>query len=494
MSGVDGAADDEVAEGAAPLAYADFPPAAGALLQSLLTASFAPLCLRIGRDYRLQQCWGDPAMYGLEALSVGGDVRDAAPFLHNLDWDRPQTLPMVHTAEQRAAHVHMLPGPGHCLVVYVQASAELRQRQQLQQAANEVRLRNHDQRRLLARLIEARTELENRRRDAERSARVKSRFIARMSHEFRTPLTSVIGYANLLSDELPADEDSARHAGAIGRASRHLLSLVDNILEQARLEEGGMVAHPRAFELRRQISDLAAILAPLAAEKGLSFAAFVAPSVPEEVVMDDMRLRQVLLNLLGNAVKFTDTGFVQLDLDWRDGQLRAVVADSGPGIGKADAARIFRAFERAGEDTRKSGAGLGLSISQRLVDLMGGSIRLEPGADRGCRFVLTLPAPRAAPEVPAVDGGTATGGGAADGLLDRPSPRVLVAEDNEDIIVLVKMMLTRAGYDILLAANGEEAVQMALDKKPDVVLMDVNMPVLDGLKATHMLRRRGFTA
>ncbi|MEL7451101.1 MAG: response regulator, partial [Pseudomonadota bacterium] len=239
---------------------------------------------------------------------------------------------------------------------------------------------------------------------------------------------------------------------------------------------------------RRQVSDLAAILAPLAAEKGLSFAAFVASAVPEEVVMDDMRLRQILLNLLGNAVKFTETGFVHLDVDWRDGMLEAVVEDSGPGIGEADAVRIFEAYERAGEDTRKSGAGLGLSITQRLVELLGGSIRLDPRPGSGSRFLLSLPAARAVGERPAVRPDTPP----ADGLLDRPSPRVLVAEDNEDIIVLVRMMLSRAGYDIMLATNGEQAVQLALDEAPDVILMDVNMPKLDGLSATRKLRERGF--
>ncbi|MEL7451130.1 MAG: HAMP domain-containing sensor histidine kinase, partial [Pseudomonadota bacterium] len=228
---------------APPAAYADFPDNAGEFLQALLTASFHPLCVRFDREYRVQDWWGEPATYGLEAISRGSDVRDLAPCLHDMEWDSQVTLPLVHTAEQRAAHVHILPSSDHCLVIYIQATRELLQRQELQQAANEVRLLNHDQHRLLARLIEARTELENRRREAEQSARVKSRFIASMSHEFRTPLTSVIGYANLLLDELPVAHAGAKHAGAIGRASQHLLSLVDNILEQARLEEGGMVAH-----------------------------------------------------------------------------------------------------------------------------------------------------------------------------------------------------------------------------------------------------------
>lgn len=463
----------------------DLPQAVEKYMERLFSQRFGLFCVRTDGEYRVVDRWGDADRHGLAKLGCGDDLRVGAPYISGLAGRANTVLPYVHTAQRRAAHVHILGDREGCFVIYLDASREQAQRFELQQTANEVRLLNHRQQRLIDQLIEARAELDIRRRQAENANRLKSRFIASMSHEFRTPLTSVMGYAQLLADVRPADAKIVENVSAIERASRHLLSLVDNILDQARLEDGSIEPLSRPTRVRETVDDLAAILAPLAAEKGIAFAAFVDESVPEVLLLDDIRSRQILLNLLGNAVKFTDEGHVGLELSWASDQLTARVTDTGPGIRPEDRQRIFDAFHRTQHAAGREGAGLGLNISLRLAHILGGDLSLETTAGKGSTFTVQLPAPAGEEQpsssiepAPRADEGQA--------------PAILVAEDNVDIVRLIELVVGGAGYRLTLAGDGRQALDECLAGTFDLVVLDVNMPVMDGLSVARELRRRGY--
>ena len=455
-----------------------------------------PFCFEVDAECRLREWWGDAETHGFDTLAAGEDMLERAPFLLGHLSSDPEYLPFV-TADTGPVDVHILPAADGHIVVLLDARLEHDFRQQRQQTVNEVRLLHagqqkliERQRKLIAELVEARTELDHRRREAERLSAEKGRFIAMMSHEFRTPLASIINYADLALEADTGVETIKKSAEAISRASRHMNRLVDTVLDDARIEAGRIKVEERAFDLRTLFDDLAAIMAPLAAEKALSFGIYASPELPEAVVADDVCLRQILINLLGNAVKFTDSGGVRLDVNWADGRLRAVVSDSGPGIAASDQQRIFEAFERGRAADRTEGTGLGLTITLRLARLMQGTIELESAPGAGCRVTVSVPAQVSAanadaePALPEPD---------AEFRALRPAT-ILICDDDEDLLALAEYYLLRAGYGLLIARDGEEAVEKALAYQPDLVLMDINTPRLTGAAATARLREQGFRA
>ena len=467
-----------------------FPAAVQAYLDDWIQNDAKPLCCRISRDYTLEEMHGDASSHGLDGLSIGDDLRAVAPFLEDYGWDTNVVLPLVSSVEGFASHVHLIPYGDDRLVVYLDAREEFVNKQRSQQATNEARLLNYRQNRLLEELIDAKAELDGRRREAEENSRRKSEFIASMSHEFRTPLTAVIGYTRLMRRHDGLDSALSEKIKAVERASDHLLSLVENLLDQARLEAGGVEIRRTVTDLRRMLEDLSMVLAPLAAEKGLCFEISAAPSVPSFVEIDELRFRQILLNLLGNAIKFTESGSVKLSLTWADGGLEALVEDTGPGIPEADQKRIFEAFQRSEGERRNPGAGLGLTIALTLAELMGGEIQIRSTLGTGTAVSVRLPA--GSISGPTID---------ASGLLRRKdeagahaqSAHILLAEDDEEIVRLVTMHLEGAGYRVSAASNGRRAVDAALEESPDLIVMDVGMPVLDGPTAARELRDKGYT-
>jgi len=475
-----------------------FPQRLRDYLESDYAARRQPFCFLVDADCRLLDWWGNAKNYAFDELLAGEAMIDRAPYLvGHLDTEA-EVLPFVTTAGG-TVEVHILPADGSFYVVVMDASEEHRYHQQRQQTANEFRLLHAAQQKLIARqraligdLVEAKTELEHRRREAERASESKGQFIAMMSHEFRTPLSSIVNYADLALEPDTNAEDIRNSTESIARAARHMNRLVETVLDDARLEAGQVKLHEAPFELRALLDDIATIMAPLAAEKSLSFGIYVDADVPDLVTADDACLRQVLINLLGNAVKFTETGGVRLEVAWCDNELRAVVVDSGPGIAKEDQERIFDAFERA-SDTRRNavpGTGLGLTITLSLARLMRGDIDLASEHGSGCRFTLTIPAPvsgQAAPEQSTLPEP------ARKFRAARPAT-ILVCDDDEDLLALAEYYLLRAGYGMLIARDGREAMDKALAYHPDLVLMDINTPSLPGSEAASILRDEGFDA
>jgi len=465
-------------------------------LQGDFVAETRPFCFLVARDYTLVDAWGDGGWTNLDNLEVGEDMLDRAPYLLGALAEEPQRLNYISTGSGVVVHLLTIPhGDGHyCVVLDAgQAHDQLRDKQQ---SANELRLLHASQQKLIARqrdliteLVEAKAELDHHRRDIERGSAGKSRFIAMMSHEFRTPLASIINYADLALEPDSNPAHIKKSIEAIARSSRHLTSLVEAVLDEARLDAGQIQLRERNFDLYVLLDDLAAMMAPLAAEKGLAFATLVDTDVPQSIRADDVCMRQILTNLLGNAVKYTEEGSIRLYVSCHGGNLVATVSDTGPGISIEDQERVFRAFERGeSHDESRSGAGLGLTITLHLAQLMNGEISLDSLPGQGCTVSVHVPVSAAEDAEEAQD---VLPTPAEDTYATKPTS-VLVCDDDEDMLALVEHYLHRAGYGLITASNGTEAIEKTLSYEPDIVLMDVNVPGTNGVDATNSLRERGY--
>ncbi len=323
---------------------------------------------------------------------------------------------------------------------------------------------------------------------AEEAYELKSRFMSHMTHELRTPLTAIIGFNKLLDDAKLKTDTRKQYNALVDKNSQHLLSLINNILDQARIEAGQMNIVPEPSNIREVLEDVAATLTPLARQKQLTLATQYDDNLPAYFKLDSFRLRQILLNLAGNAIKFTERGNITLRTSWLDGTLRIEVADSGPGMSEAALQKIFVAFEQADANVAKAhgGSGLGLTISKNLAQLMGGRISVASQLGEGSQFTLQIPiAPCAAPAVTATQ--------AAEEELPMMSGRILLADDNADLRDLIELFLVKQGLHVDTAENGQEAVRRALHDNPDLILMDLEMPVLGGVGAIDQLRTLGYS-
>ena len=326
-------------------------------------------------------------------------------------------------------------------------------------------------------------ELTEARDRAEAGARAKSEFLANMSHELRTPLTSVIGFAGLLKDSPDLPEQERRHVERIASASDSLLGVINDILDYSKLEAGRVEMEPMAFDLRAMIEAAVAMVEASASAKGTTLQLDVAADAPAWLTGDVGRLRQVTLNLLSNAAKFTSDGQIRLCATWRAGRLRVEVQDTGIGIPEAKMAALFQRFAQADASTTRlyGGTGLGLAISRRLVEMLGGEIGAESEPGQGSTFWFEVPAPEAdAPEAaPAAPQGA---------VMDM---RILVADDAPANRELVGAILCGLGLTVDVVEDGAQAVEAARAGIYDLILMDVHMPVMDGLDATRAIRAGG---
>ncbi len=340
---------------------------------------------------------------------------------------------------------------------------------------------------------------------AETASRAKSAFLANMSHEIRTPMTAIVGYADLMLEPEQTLSDRQDCLQVIRRNGRHLLDLINDILDISKIEAGKMTVEPVLTNLPELLADLISLLRPRATSKGLAFALEATGPVPIKITTDPLRLRQVLMNLLGNAIKFTQQGEIRLCvlLEQVEGKqmLRFEVRDSGIGISPEHMAKLFQAFAQADESmTRRfGGTGLGLVISQRLAQLLGGGISATSRVGAGSTFIVQ------------VDPGSLAGidivSGLTESILPKPQfqpsalqvvleGRILLVEDGADNQRLISLHLRKAGAIVDIADNGRIGVEkvfhaIATANPYDLVLMDMQMPELDGYGATSELRGRG---
>jgi signal transduction histidine kinase/CheY-like chemotaxis protein len=337
-----------------------------------------------------------------------------------------------------------------------------------------------------------RVELERSRLQAEAANRRKSEFLANMSHEIRTPMNGILGMTELaLGTTLDARQ--REYLGIVKNSAEALLSIVNDILDLSKIEAGKFTVERRPFALRPVLESAIHLMSPRARDKQLVLSWAVAPEVPEIVLGDPNRLRQILLNLLGNAVKFTERGSVDLAVGLAcEGddcaKLRFAVTDSGPGIAPEQQARVFDPYEQdeSSGAHHKGGTGLGLSICRHLVELMDGSIGLTSEPGLGSRFWFTLPC-RREERLPPPPPPAALPPPEQPERRSRAS-RVLLVEDHPANQKLALWLLQREGHQVTLAENGAEALTLMKALAFDIVLMDVQMPVMDGLEATRHIR------
>ena len=338
-------------------------------------------------------------------------------------------------------------------------------------------------------LSKQRKALVSARAEAEAANRSKDQFLANMSHELRTPLHAILGYADLVRAGAMPEPARNEALATIASSGRHLLSLINDLLDLSRIRSGHLELNPAPVQLAALFEEIAAMVRVDAQRKGLDFFLEAPTGLPETVEVDGKRLRQILLNLLGNAIKFTDAGGVTLAVSCAPAdeggkvELRVSVKDTGFGIAAKDTQRIFAPFEQAEEGQKQeSGVGLGLAITRELARLMGGEIEVDsqPGRGSQFRFIVKLPVVRTRTD-PASPANPVAGY-----LGARRS--ILVVDDQEENRRLLQQLLEPLGFRVLLAQSGTDGVASARANRPDLVVMDLRMPGMDGVAASRAIR------
>ncbi len=311
----------------------------------------------------------------------------------------------------------------------------------------------------------------------------KSRYVTGLSHELRTPLNSILGYTQILQRDASTPPRQQEALATILRNSSHLLSLIDGLLDVAKIEAGKLRLEPSEIAFMDFIRDLERLFAPAAHDKGLGFGLQIIGELPLVVRGDEKRVRQILINLLGNAVNFTDSGEVCLRVSYRRQTATFEIIDSGIGIAEDQLERIFQPFERGEIDRHDNGVGLGLTITRMLTALMGGEISVSsvPGAGTRFQVRLFLSEVRVPKAIIHADHDLVGYAG--------PPRLVLVVDDHVEHRQVISGMLTPLGFNVVQAANGQEAIRQVSLLKPDLILMDLSMPQMDGWETSRLIRR-----
>jgi len=406
--------------------------------------------------------------WNLPGLIRGSVLPDSLASLLDAAGDatEPMVFPYVEL-DGFFVDIHVLGDTNSADIVIHDVSEAHENEQILQQRAHENSLLSEQHAALNSELAELNQELFLRRRQAEKASAAKSRFIASMSHEFRSPIASIMGYADLLHAELP-DSDNPQ---ALQRASWHLLTLVENLLEQAREGEENVSLNPSRFSLDRLAGDIEALFRTQSTAKGLNFEVKSLPA-GIEVECDELRLRQILINLVSNALRYTQQGEVSVHFRHREDKLFIRVRDSGRGIEPADIERIFDAFTRVGEGNTP-GAGLGLTITRQLLKRMGGQLKVEskPGVGSDFRVVIPCPLRRDVPdETPSLSG------------------TVLWVDDDQDILSLYQVILESWGLRVITANSVAQARDLFNKHDCPVVVTDMHLTDGNGVELFSHLR------
>lgn len=340
--------------------------------------------------------------------------------------------------------------------------------------------------------------LNNSKEAAERANISKTQFLANMSHEIRTPIGAILGFTDLMKNLTNTPEENSKYMVIVERNSQQLLSLIDDILDLSKVEAGKMSIENIDFSLTEMLSDFTSIMNFKASEKGVNFGFQLETAIPESICSDPVRIRQILNNIVGNALKFTDKGSVSLAVSYINSTLKFVVKDTGLGISKEQEARLFQPFSQADTSTTRKfgGTGLGLILSRKISENLGGRLDLiESTEGVGSTFVIEF-------EVPVTNGTKFVSKEAFTNFGAKPEfhqtshvlygLNILLVEDSPDNQMLITTYLRKEGAQVTAANNGIEGVEMALTNKYDLLLMDIQMPFLDGHEATQKLRQLNF--
>jgi len=337
---------------------------------------------------------------------------------------------------------------------------------------------------LLERKVHERTlQLEEAEARAVEANRAKSVFLANMSHELRTPLNAVIGFAQLMARSRSMTDADRENLSIIRRGGEHLLGLINDVLSISKIEAGKMSAERRPFDPRELIAGVAELIRARTEASGLMLVADVSRSFPPAVLGDEGKLRQVLINLLGNAVKFTETGTIAVRANWSGGRATFEVSDTGQGISEEEIATLFQPFVQTATGRQaKEGTGLGLVITQQLVRLMGGDIAVRSRRGEGTTFKFDIDLPVATERVVRHEVKRVIG------LAAGERRRIAVVDDTRDNRTLLRKLLESVGFEVRDAANGQDAIELWRTWHPHLIFMDQRMPVMDGSEATRAIR------
>lgn len=337
----------------------------------------------------------------------------------------------------------------------------------------------------------AEKELINAKEKAEDAARIKANFLANMSHEIRTPMNAIIGYSEVIKEDSSLTSSSRRHINTIINSGNNLLGIINDILDFSKIESGQIKLEQVCYHLQNAAQDALQTLRFKAAEKNLALEFIVDPSLPQKVIGDPSRLRQVILNLIGNAIKFTHQGNVTLTIKPAETPnfIHFCISDTGIGMSPSQIKHVFEAFSQADASTNRrfGGTGLGTTISKQIVELMQGKIWIESEPNQGSHFHFIVSLPQAPDHLDALFGEETSQS------KNYNSPRafdILLAEDLATNAELATLRLEQQGHKVTWVENGQQALAAALETKYDLILMDIQMPEMDGLTASRLIRQQ----
>ncbi len=448
---------------------AQLPPDIRERVFDVLTHAHAPQWIETDFEFMVRRCFGSPL---LNQIKPGLHLTDQLPCLIGAQEIAPIAFPVVNLDGGAIVDVHLFESCDGFEVLLVDVNEQHAETRETQQQAHEIALLNRRLEKLTVALDLARTE-------AESASEAKSRFIAGMSHEFRTPLTSVMGFADLMSSGVATDEEGL---SGIRESAVYLLSLVDNLLEHGSSDSGPIAVNLEQVAPDGFFAGVIAQVKPLADKQQLSLTLSGPTDTVGDVVIDPIRCRQILINLLTNAIRHTSSGGVDLRWQQADQWLVIDVVDTGCGISASDIERIFKPFERGEDMAGRPGAGLGLAISRQLADAMGGILDVTSQAGQGSTFTLRLPLAKLDDE-PKVNNHKKQ--------CSHFIAKVLVVDDDPNIGAVLRLSLTDAGHQVTLCRSQSETEQQ-LDGGlvPNVALIDLDLYGSDGLQVVEELRRR----
>jgi signal transduction histidine kinase len=328
---------------------------------------------------------------------------------------------------------------------------------------------------------------------AEAANRAKSMFLANVSHELRTPLNAILGFSTILRRDSQLNDQQRQQLDIINRSGEHLLTLINDVLEVAKIEAGRIVLEQAPLDLGSLVRDVSEMMSVRAQEKGLRLLVEQSSQFPRFILGDEPRLRQILINLVGNAIKFTRQGGVTVRFGIRNNAadhllIKVEVEDTGIGIAPQDQARLFEPFVQVGEHGVNKGTGLGLTITRQFVQLMGGTITLESAPGKGSLFRVEWPVTEAA--AAAITRTVSAEQGQVTGLLPgQPEYRILIVEDQQENQLLLAHLMENIGLRYQIAADGKQGLDMFQRWQPHLIFMDQRMPVMDGMEATRAIRQ-----